>query len=453
MSSSSSGRHRKQDTGEHAPVLAPGTEDVLAQPQPEPVPTHRGARHSARPRPGRRSPWNRRRDRVAAALLTVLAVTAGVVVWTFSDSRATTQETAPPPPALPAAPDSVPAQLTERWRAPSEATPVPVAEGASAVTASGGEVVGRDPLTGEQRWRYARDLRLCTVGGAWGRVLAVYRKDTGCSEVTQLDPGTGRRTAQRNGDAELGTRLVADSGHVTTTGEHLLNTWRNDLVKSMEYGRVYGLVNPDRQPRTGCSYSSVAAASGRVGVIERCPGENADRLTVLVAAGEEADEPEEEFSNLLPGVRGTLVAMSGESVAVAMPDTGRLVVFDFEGRQRAAYPVDVPAAELARAPQRVVPTSTGGENLYWFTGSRTMALSRDDLAPRWSVTGTLGPGTVFAGQYVVPIEGGLAVVDEATGDTLRTVAVDRHGYEGPVRLAAVGPVLLEQRGDTLVGLR
>ncbi|WP_199433918.1 Rv3212 family protein [Qaidamihabitans albus] len=437
------GRHRRAETGV-------GAEDVLATSSPA---EHTGPRHSAAPRV-RRSPWDRRRDRVLAALLVVAWVAAGVLVWTFSDSRATTQETAAPPPALPPAPESVPDDLAEVWRAPSDATPVPVAEDSAVVAASDGEVTGRDPLTGEVRWRYARDLQLCTVAGAWSKAVAVYRKDTGCSEVTQLDPATGHRTAQRNGDAELGTRLVVGEGHVTATGERLLNTWRDDLVKSMEYGRVPAKVNPDRQPRTGCVYDSVAAGAGKVGVVESCPRETGDRLTVLKAAGENADEPESEFSTVLPERGAQLVAMSGDFTAVALPERDRLVVYDAEGIQHAAYPLEVPDSDLtANPPGRVAPTAKGIENVYWFTGSSTVALSRADLAPRWTLEGTLGPGTVFGKQIVVPVESGLAVLDELTGDTAGTVAVDRRGYAGPVRLNAIGPVLLEQRGGTLVALR
>ncbi|ASR34332.1 hypothetical protein BAY61_04245 [Prauserella marina] len=505
----SSGRHRKQDTGDVPPVLAPGTEDVLApvgqgvpgdhaadanitdtehgsdSPDDPDGPGHaeggagRLSAHRHRPARrgvggeraggnGRRSPWNRRGDRIAVALIAVVSLTTGLLIWAFSDNRATSQEVAGPAPALPPAPGEVPAQLAEIWRADSQDTPLPVAEQNSVITASGGEVAGRDPLTGEIRWRYARDLQLCTVSGSWDRVLAVYRKDAGCSEVTQLDADSGKRTAQRNGDAELGTRLVGDGDHVTTTGKHLLNTWRSDLVKSMEYGQVYAPQNPEKQPRTGCVYSSVAAAAGKVGVIERCEndGETAstspaaeqpaagDRLTVLKAASEEADEPEELFSTLLPGAQGVLVAMSADHSAVAMPDANQLAVFDGDGNVSATYPLDLPAPDLARQPpQGVAPTSEGVRNLYWFTGSRTVALARNDLAPQWTLEDSLGPGTLFAGQYVVPIAGGLAVLDERTGATIRTIGVDRQGYTGPVELASAGPVLLEQRGDTVVALR
>ncbi len=53
----------------------------------------------------------------------------------------------------------------------------------------------------------------------------------------------------------------------------------------------------------------------------------------------------------------------------------------------------------------------------------------------------------------MPIKGGLAVLNESDGSTIRTVGVDRRGYNGLVRLATVGPVLLEQRGTTLAALK
>jgi hypothetical protein len=321
-------------------------------------------------------------------------------------------------------------------------------------TADGGEVAARDPLTGQIRWHYTRDLPLCTVNETWGRLNAVYHKTENCSEVTQLDPGTGRITAQRNGNAELGTQLVSDGSHVTATGKKLLDTWRDDLVKSAEYGQVPALVNAGKQPRTGCTYGTVAAASGKVGVIERCPGDPADRLTVYKAAPEKDDEPQVSFSSVLAGKRARVIAMSGELTAVVLPDQKLLVIFNGDGSQRAAYPLDVPAADLAADPAGGTEATTQTPaNVYWFSGSKMLALSRDDLSPRWTLSSASGPGIIFASQLVVPIKGGLAVLNENDGSTIRTVGVDRRGYAGVVRLGAAGPVLLEERGTTLTALK
>lgn len=447
------GRHRAPEVPEI------GTEDVLAGPGSNAPNGHDTPGRPTGPRRARRSPWSRPRDRILGVLLLVVAVAAGVLVWARGESRATVSETAPPGPALPAAPDTVPGSLTELWQAPSAATPVPVAEDTSVVTASGGEVTGRDPLTGAVRWRYSRDLPLCTMSTAWSRALAVYRKDglnneSGCSEVVLLDPDTGHRAAQRTGSAQLGTRLVTDGSNVTAFGPTLLNSWRDDLVETEEYGRVPALVNPGKQPRTGCTYGSVAAASSRVGVIERCPGESGDRLTVLRAVPKDFDQPQVVFSVILPGYSAKLVAMSGDFAAVAMPDQHLLELYGAQGEQSSAYPLDLPASDLSRDPPGgVMDTSTALSNMYWFTGTKLVALSRETLIPQWTLESTLGPGVVYDHQIVVPIQGGLAVLNEHDGTTIRTVGVDRHGYSGPVRLASLGPVLLEQRGSTVVALR
>ncbi|WP_439376854.1 Rv3212 family protein [Amycolatopsis lexingtonensis] len=422
-----------------------GSEDVLEDVEPTPPAPRVKAR---------RSPWNRGRDRVLAAVIAVVVLAVALVIGATSDSAATDHTEAAPPPPLPAAPDKVPGSLAELWSARSGATPVPVVAGDTVATADGGEVAARDPLTGQIRWHYARDLQLCTMNETWGRLNAVYHKDVNCSEVTQLDPGTGRITAQRNGNAEMGTQLVSDGSHVTATGKKLLDTWRDDLVKSAEYGEVPALVNAGKQPRTGCTYGTVAAASGKVGVIERCPGDPADRLTVYKAAPEKDDEPQVSFSSVLAGKRARVVAMSGDLTAVVLPDQKLLVTYNGDGTQRAAYPLDVPPSDLAQDPPAGVEATTQtAANVYWFSGSKVLALSRDDLSPRWTLSSAMGPGITFANQLVIPIKGGLAVLNENDGSTIRTVGVDRRGYSGVVRLGAAGPVLLEERGDTLTALK
>jgi outer membrane protein assembly factor BamB len=432
---------------ENAPEETPdyGSEDVLVDVESTPPAPRVKAR---------RSPWNRGRDRVIAALVAVAVVAVALVIGVTSDSAATDRTEAAPPPPLPAAPDKVPGSMAELWSAPSGATPVPVTAGDAVASADGGEVAARDPLTGQIRWHYTRDLPLCTVNETWGRINAVYHKSMNCSEVTQLDPATGRITAQRNGNAELGTQLVGDGSHVTATGKKLLDTWRDDLVKSAEYGQVPALVNAGKQPRTGCTYGTVAAASGKVGVIERCPGDPADRLTVYKATPEKDDEPQVSFSSVLAGKRARVIAMSGDLTAVVLPDQNLLVIYNGDGTQRAAYPLDVPAGDLAADPPAGAEATTQtAQNVYWFSGSKVLALSRDDLSPRWTLSSAQGPGITFAQQLVVPIKGGLAVLNENDGSTIRTVGVDRRGYTGVVRLGAAGPVLLEERGTTLTALK
>lgn len=418
------------------------------------------------PEPGQRSRFTRKRDVALILALTAAAVAAGVVAWQTSDIRAT--ELRPAPGALPPQqpPEFFPPSLAEVWRAASPATWEPVAVGPAVVTGEGGRVSGRDPLTGEVAWSYTRDLPLCTITSAWDRAVSVYRTDGnllpggdpraagGCSEVTSLNPADGTRGPQRNSDAEAGARLIGDGTYLTATGAKLLTTVRSDLVKTVEYGQVPAVVNPGRQPRVDCGYGSVAMSAGRIGVIERCPGDVGDRLTVYKATAKDSDRPEVVASVLLGSDNARVVAMNDRLTAVAMPDPGRLVIFNDDGSQAASHPIELGPDDLRADPVGGVPMTVNATGAYyWFTGSRTVVLSIGDLSPMWTIPDTLGPGVVFAGRALVPVREGLAVVDQANGARVGSVPVDRGGYSGVVTMGSIGPIVLEQRGETLVALR
>ncbi|HEX2133481.1 MAG TPA: hypothetical protein VHH15_18180, partial [Actinophytocola sp.] len=344
-----------------------GDEDVLDGDEPEHEPVER-------------SRFHRKRDVAAAALITAAAVVGGLLVWQGSDIRATTSTTYDAPVTSPAPLTAFPPSLAESWRAPSSATPVPVTVGPALVTGDGGDVVGRDPITGEERWRYSRDLELCTLTSAWSLAVAVYartenllpaddpRKAGGCSEITALDPASGQRgrddggrpdLGQRNSDAELGTRLLFDGSYVTATGDRLLHTYRSDLVLTMEYGEVPTLVNPDRQPRTDCDYGTVAVEEGRIAVVERCPIDPSDRLTVYRATGDDSSEEPEVTFSVATGARGARVlAMSDECrigmaegetqlcTVVVAPDPAQLLVYDEEGVVVARHRLSLAPGDL-----------------------------------------------------------------------------------------------------------
>ncbi|WP_263251152.1 Rv3212 family protein [Saccharopolyspora rosea] len=399
-------------------------------------------------------PERRTKADVAAAVVLVAAVIAGsAVVWFNSDARATVSQTAPRP--LPEQPPAVavPPTLTEAWRAPSPATPVPVVAGPAVVTGAGSEVVGRDPVTGQPSWSYSRDIPLCTVGSEWNRALAVYRKSHNCSEVTSLRGATGVRGPQRNSDAEFGTRLLSDGTYVTATGRRTFESWRSDMVLTEQYGIPVDLKNPDNNiERPDCTYSSVAVGEARIGVIEKCPGTTlGDRVTMLKTHPKDYEKSEQVFSTGLGSTQTSVVAVNEKRVAVLVRDRSEVLVYNTGGSIAARYPVHLGPADLHGNVQ-VEPTRTGS-HVYWHTGADTLALDPTTLTPQWTVPDALGPGIDFGGRVLVPVRDGLAVLDPATGARECVIPVDRHGYPGPVQLGAAGSTLLEQRGDTLVALR
>jgi hypothetical protein len=329
-----------------------------------------------------------------------------------------------------------------------------VVQDGTVVTAASGEVSGRDLSTGSIRWSYRRELPLCTVAAALHQVVAVYQRGPNCREVSTLHWADGGRGPQRTGPVEAPTRLAAEGDLVAATGQRYLEVWRTDLVRTLAYGRLPTPAQPGRQPRPDCAYGSVALGPGRLAAVERCPQEPSPRLTVQRSHPKESDQPEVDFSTLLPAKQASVVAVSADRVAVALADPPRLLVLDAKGNAEAEHPLAVPEADLRGDPSgglaMITETPTG---VYWFTGSATVALDPGDLRPRWIRPGSLGTGSVFAGRLLLPIPGALAVLDAGTGQQLAALPVDRGDYRGPVGTATSGDVLLEQRGATVVALR
>ena len=405
----------------------------------------------------RERPERRRRGNLAAAAFLVLLVIAVAVGYGLTSPAANTESVpATGPGTEPAPAGAPPGAFVEAWRAPSAATPVPVVSGPGIVTADGGTVVGRDALTGAERWTYTRDRTLCTVAEGFGQVLALYPSSDGswCSELTALAPDLGTRGPAANLDVRPGARLTASGSAVVASSADYLETMRSDLVTTLMYGAVVAPAQPDRQPRSGCTYTSIAAAAGRLGVVEDCPADGADRLTVLRPDGSgDADTPNVEFSVAL-STRGTqLLAVSVDREAVLLPGPPELQILDRGGNQVSLIGLDVPEAEVAPPADRVGATASDAGRVYWWSGSRTIALDRTDLAPVWTIRDTLGAGVEYGGSWLLPTAAGLAVVDPVRGVVQRTIPVDRGGYAGPVVLAAQGGVVVEQRGTELVALR
>ncbi|MFD4366338.1 hypothetical protein [Rhodococcus sp. NPDC058521] len=395
-------------------------------------------------------------DLIVAAAIVIVLVVVAAVVWFRSDARGTTSVTNETPPEAAETVLTVPETLEPVWEATSSATDTPVvAAKAVVVTADGGTVIGRDRTTGDEVWRYERDIDLCGAVAAWDEVVAVYRDDRGCSQVTALAGGTGVLEAQRNSDADQAVAVSNGGTYVVSRGDSRMELWRSDLVRTVEYGRVDAPINPNKQPRSGCVLRDAATSSSRTAVLERCPGEQADRLTILSPAPEDGQEPEEYGSSVLADLDvdaggARILAVEGDTTAVYLPAGAtagdRIGVYGGDGEEVSVTPLPRPVG-----PE--VLTSSTPEGLTWWTGTEVMRLNQTDLHPDWAFVGAIGPGAAMGSNFLVPVPTGIAVLDGATGRPLRTIPVDRGDYEGPVTTSVVGDVILEQRGDTVVALR
>ncbi|MCM6775691.1 PQQ-like beta-propeller repeat protein [Nocardia sp. CDC159] len=396
-----------------------------------------------------------RADIYAAAAIAVLVVIAVVVVWSISDARGTVSEPAAHPPAPVRPADQLPTALRELWHVPDGAARRALAEGAVAVTGDDGTVTGRDPVTGEQVWKYRRDMPLCGVESQNGAVIATYRDQRGCSQTTLLSADTGMRRSARSSYMDRQVELSVDGSNAVARGPKRMEVWRYDLVRTLEYGYVDAPMNVRTQPRRGCALLSAASNPSRVAVLERCPDEAADRLTVMNPSPKENSIPEEYGSHVLtePGAvsdRARVLAVTDNRIALYLPGNAsalpELAIYDQAANFVGAHRLTAPMSEATTVTRL-------GTTFFVFTGNSLIALNASTLDPVWTASDALGGPAMMAGQLLMPVPDGVAVLDPATGAQLARIPLRRTDYQRqPISLAVVGSTLLELRGGQLYGL-
>ena len=393
-----------------------------------------------------------RADLVAAAAIVVIIAVAAVLIWWTSDARATiSRPAAAPAPALTPA-RAVPATLQQLWTAASPHTDEPIVVEGSVVTGDGHEMVGRDPVTGAQRWSFARDRDLCGVTWVYNLAIAVYPDDRGCGQVSTVDAATGQRGPTRSGYADKRVALSSDGTTVLSAGRTYLEMWRSDMVRTLAWGAIDAPVNPPVPPNPPCQFLSSAASSAAVSILGTCPNNPDVRLTMLKVAKEDVS-PDQRY-NQQPGVSpdsgAKVLAVSELRTAAYLPSPQpRIVIYDETGQQLSSTLLPKPAA-----PNSTV--SHAGTFVTFWTGDSVVMLDAASLLYRYTVNaGTavpLGPGTMMASRLLIPVTGGIGVYDPPTGALERVIPVDRGAATGPIVPAVAGTNLLEQRGATLVGL-
>ncbi|AYF72595.1 hypothetical protein D7D52_00435 [Nocardia yunnanensis] len=390
----------------------------------------------------------------AVAIAAVVAIATGVVVLT-SGVRGTHAQSATVDVPAPAAGGPVPAQVGELWHQPDGAAMRSLVVGGVAVTADGDTVTGRNPRTGEQVWKYERDIPLCKAEVQFGTVIATYKDDRGCSQTTLLNAQNGTRVAARSSYMDDKITLWPDGTYVLALGDNRLEMWRSDMVRTLEYGYVDAPVNPNTQPRSGCRLLSAESAPSRVAVLERCPKDTADRLTILNPAPKDGTAPEEYSSHVLtePGgaVDGARVlAVSDTRIALYLPGTPgtppALTLYDVSGNLVATHQLSAPLTDGAM----VAKLSTG---VFVFTGENLVALNPSTLDPLWGAQHVLGTPALMAGQLIVPVADGLATLDQNTGAQIGRIPLQRSDYHNePISLAVSGQLFLERRGGQVYGV-
>lgn len=402
-----------------------------------------------------------RADIISAVAIAVVVVIAAVVVWARSDAKGTESVTAEHPISTPAAADQVPTSLHELWHAADPAANRALVAAGTVVTGEDGTVTGHDPRTGADLWHYRRDLPLCGVESQFGTVIAVYKDQRGCSQATLLAGEDGSRRTARSSYMDPAVQLSVDGTYVLAQGPRRLEMWRSDLVRTIEYGYVDAPVNVKTQPRKGCKLLSSSSSSTRLAVLERCPEDPTNRLTVLNPAPKDNTVPEEYGSHILSGPGADspdarVIAVSDNRIVLYLPGATatagaeatapRLEVFDSTGNALTVHQLSAPLSDKT--------TTTRISSLFLvFTGNSLIALNASTFDPIWAAPGALGSPVFMAGRLLMPVDGAIAVLDPSSGTEVSRIPVSRPGYNGsPISLAVLGTTVLEKRGAEIYAL-
>lgn len=390
---------------------------------------------------------------VAAAIVAVVAAAAALIWWT-SDARATVSRPAAVQAPSPTPARQVPATLRQLWTAASQATTRPVVVGGTVVTGDNRRVDGRDPVTGESRWSYARNSDLCAASWVYRYAVVVYRDDRGCGQVTTLDGSTGLRGPARSSYADKHVDVSTDGTTVLSAGTTRLELWRSDMVRMLSYGEIDARIKPSSHGlHTGCRLLSAAASSSAVSVFEACPKQHDLRLALLRPSKEE-DEPEQHDVSE-PGIDANsgarVLTVAENSTAVYLPSPQpRVDVLDETG-------VTVASTPLPKPPSPAAAVARLGGLITWWTGDSVMVFDAANLRYRYTIAADgpavpLGPAAMMAGRLLVPVTEGIGVYDPVSGVKERYIALSRPAGTSGVIPAVSGSQIFEQRGDTVVAL-
>ncbi len=393
-----------------------------------------------------------RGDILAASAIVVVVAVATTLIWWNSDARATvSRPAATPAPAVSTA-HEVPANLRQLWTAQSPRTDGPVIVGDTVVTGDGGEMVGRDPMTGQQRWTFARDRDLCGMTSVYNLAVGVYPDVRGCGQVSSVVARTGDRGPTRTGYADRQITLSTDGTTVLAAGRTRIEMWRTDLVRTLAYGDLDAPVNPPLPPKPPCQFLSAAASTERAAILETCASFPDVRLTLLKVSKEDVN-PDEKFVQQ-PGLKADsgarVLALSDLRTAVYLPlPQPRVVVYDETGQE-------VSSVLLPRPPGPDIKVSRAGSLITVWMGDTVAVLDASTLAFRYTIASgsavPLGPGEMMADRLLIPVTGGIGVYAPVTGDFERLIPVDRGVVAGPIVPRVVGTAVVEQRGGTVVAL-
>ncbi|KAA0917056.1 hypothetical protein FQ137_12530 [Dietzia sp. ANT_WB102] len=400
-----------------------------------------------------------RRDLVTTAvIIVVMAVVAGAVLLSGSAARSQFRTADDDQPVYgPAV--ARPTSLQPLWSHTSEGTGDPLTTKGNLVTIDDdGTLIGRDAGSGDQQWSYSHAGRPCAAVFYADILAAAFDGASGCSDVTALDPTTQQYTSTRQSAFPDVMQVTATWRHALASSADRLEIWRDDLVRTVEYGAVEAPQEAGMQPRVDCTLGTADLTDDRFAVAEHCPGDDSARLTLSETVPDDSRKPEEIASDTTGADDLWIIDVSDEGV-LALTDRDGAWAVEWFTAPRQYSPVLRLDSEPAKKPGL---TTLSGDDTQarWFDGASTHAFKTDSGQHAWTTGGTTGPGLTGGWSrdpdvrtsrdwVLLPVVGGFGLLDHDTGlETLRLPASSTEG-EGVTGLAQIGDILYERRAGAI----
>lgn len=410
------------------------------------------------PSPERRT----RGDIIASALIAAGLLVGGVGVWLTSDAHSVEHHVANDSSTVLATGNAeLPQRPRELWTTTTQGKDL-VVDQEGVVQINGTKVRMLEAATGAERWSYDKGEDVCAVTKGWEKTTVVFRGPKGCGQAISFDSKTGQYWSTRDSIAPDDVASFRSEDIIGILSPARLETWRSDLVRTVEVGKMPTPVKVGKQEYTHCNFTSVGTAGTLLATVQECPGEKNGKkyARLLNTTPEDSDAPESWHVYRVPA-GSEIIGANEHRAAIAIPAAGgkkaRIQSLDKEGHFEE-FPVDVGPDLHQRlqdhdsAPFQPLTIQTGSM-AGWFNGRALVALNPETFRPLWTLPGAQGVGTELNGKLAVPMrDNGIALVDPSSGKVERTIGVDRGGYEGPVEIAFTGQTILEKRGAKVVAL-
>lgn len=416
-----------------------------------------------------------RRDLLVAAVIAVVMIlVASIVLLTGSAARSDFGAAdAEQPEYSPAG--EAPTMSRFLWSHESAGSGAPLTTKGNLVTVDpDGQLIGRDAGSGEEKWSYTHKGSLCAAAYYSDSLVAAFDGADGCSDVTAIGTTAQEYTSTRQSAFPDTMQLDGTWKHMLALSPQRLEIWRDDLVRTIEYGAVDAPQEPDAQPRSDCSLATADLTDARFAVTERCPTDDSVRLTLAKTVPEDNRIPEE-IASAATGANGLwIIDMTDEGV-LALQNVGpRWSVEWFTSPTVHSTVLDLPS-EPTHKPS---PETLSGDRSQarWFDGATTHAFDLNNGRHTWSTRGTTGPGHSWGyardpeaestdDWVILPVDRGFVVNAHDTGaESKRLPATSVEGTpersegnsedheveDGDVTgLAQVGDILYERRAGSV----